>query len=167
MTNKCSICKAPSIISRRYSGEALCDNCFRASVIAAIRTAISRYKMLHRTDRIAVAYSGGKDSTVLLAILVDIQKQFPESEVIAITLQEGNRQDKERQRVLRQVTQQLSVEHVTSSYQDIFSLTLDEIAERAQKTQSPFSLCVLWYTSTTGIKHPCSKNQCGQTSLRT
>ncbi len=141
MTNECSMCKAPSIISRPYSGETLCDNCFQASVMAAIRTAISRFKMLQRTDRIAVAYSGGKDSTVLLATLVDIQKQFPESEVMAITLQEGSRQDKERQRVLRQVTQHLNVEHVTSSYQDIFSLTLDEIADRAQKTQSPLSPC--------------------------
>jgi uncharacterized protein (TIGR00269 family) len=141
MTDECCMCKAPSIISRPYSGEALCEKCFMASVITAIRTAISKYKMLQRTDRIAVGYSGGKDSTVLLAILVDIQKQFSESEVIAITLQEGSKQDQERRRTLRQVTRQLKVEHVTSSYQDIFSLTLDEIAERAQKTQSPLSPC--------------------------
>jgi uncharacterized protein (TIGR00269 family) len=102
---------------------------------------ISKYDMLQRTDRIAVGYSGGKDSTVLLAILVEIQQRFPESEVIAITLEEGNKQDLPRQEVLKQVTSTLNVEHVTTSYQDLFSLTLDDIATRAQTMQSPLSPC--------------------------
>jgi uncharacterized protein (TIGR00269 family) len=103
--------------------------------------AISKYDMLEHTDRIAVGYSGGKDSTVLLVILVEIQQRFPESEVIAITLEEGNKQDLPRQKVLKQVTDTLNIEHVTTSYQDLFSLTLDEIATRAQAMQSPLSPC--------------------------
>jgi uncharacterized protein (TIGR00269 family) len=103
--------------------------------------AISKYQMLQRTDRIAVAYSGGKDSTVLLALLVEIQQRFPKSEIIAITLEEGSKQDKARQDVLQAVTKKLKVEHVTSSYQDLFSLTLDEVATRAQAMRSPLSPC--------------------------
>ena len=141
MTSDCSMCGAASIITRPYSGEVLCESCFRDSVISNVRMAISKYKMLQRTDRIAVGYSGGKDSTVLLAILVEIQQRFPESEVIAITLEEGSKQDKERQDVLRTVAKELDIEHVTSSYQDIFSLTLDEVADRAQAMQSPLSPC--------------------------
>jgi uncharacterized protein (TIGR00269 family) len=112
-------------------------------MMTAVRTAISKYKMLQRTDRIAVAYSGGKDSTVLLSMLLEIQQRFPESEVIAITLQEGSQQDSERQRVLTEVTRQLKVEHVTSTYKDLFSITLDEIAERAQEVESPLSPCAI------------------------
>ena len=141
MTNKCTMCKAESVMSRPYSGEVLCGRCFKDSVINAVRMAISKYNMLERTDRIAVGYSGGKDSTVLLAVLVEIQQRFPESEVIAITLEEGNKQDLARQEVLQQVTNTLKVEHVTASYQDMFSLTLDEIATRAQTMKSPLSPC--------------------------
>ncbi|MFW9832024.1 MAG: ATP-binding protein, partial [Candidatus Thorarchaeota archaeon] len=141
MPKACSMCNATAVISRPYSGEAFCETCFSNSVINAVRVAISKYKMLHRTDRIAVGYSGGKDSTVLLAILVEIQKRFPESEVIAVTLEEGSLQDQERQKILRSVTQELKVELVTSSYPDLFALTLDEVASRAQKLESPLSPC--------------------------
>lgn len=141
MSKVCSICNAPSVILRPYSGEVLCEQCFSDSIVGAVRTAISKFQMLERTDRIAVAYSGGKDSTVLLAILVEIQERFPESEVIAITLQEGSDLDHERQSVLSKVTRRLNVEHVTSSYQDLFSLTLDEIANHALATQSSISPC--------------------------
>ncbi len=141
MTNLCTMCGADPIISRPYSGEVLCKRCFRASVIEDVRTAISKYDMLQRTDRIAVAYSGGKDSTVLMALLVEIQQRFPDSEIIAISIQEGKQQDRERQKVLQQVTQTLNLELVTSSYQELFSLTLDELATRAQAMQSPLSPC--------------------------
>ncbi len=141
MTDDCRKCGAPSVIARPYSGEVLCERCFRESVITKVRTAISKYKMLQRTDRIAVAYSGGKDSTVLLAILVEIQQRFPESEVIAITLEKERKQDLERQNVLEKVTRQLKIEHITSTYQDLFSLTLDEVAMNAQTSQSAFSPC--------------------------
>jgi uncharacterized protein (TIGR00269 family) len=135
------MCKEPSIIFRPYSGEALCEKCFSESLVNAIRAAISKYAMLHHTDRIAVAYSGGKDSLVLLSILLDIQARFPESEIIAITLEEGSQQDRRRRSTLDEVTQRLKVEHVTFSYQDLFSLTLDEIVERATSMQSPLSAC--------------------------
>lgn len=97
--------------------------------------------MLQRIDRIAVAYSGGKDSTILLSTLVEIQQRFPQSEVVAITLQEGSKQDSERREVLAKVTSQLQVEHITSTYKELFSLTLDEIADMARKLDSPLSPC--------------------------
>jgi uncharacterized protein (TIGR00269 family) len=141
MTKVCTMCGNEPIISRPYSGEVLCQRCFRASVIDDVRAAISKFQMLQRTDRIAVAYSGGKDSTVLMAILVEIQQRFPESEIIAITIQEGNKQDKERQKILQKVSKALNLELVTSSYQELFSLTLDELVTRAQAMQSPLSPC--------------------------
>lgn len=141
MTDKCTMCGASPIISRPYSGEILCKTCFRESFTNAVRMAISKFKMLQRTDRIAVAYSGGKDSMVLLAILVEIQQRFPDSEIVAITLDEGIKKNRRRQDVLKAVTASLKVEHVISSYRDLFSLTIDEIAAKTQNTQSALSLC--------------------------
>ena len=135
------MCKEPRIIFRPYSGESLCERCFRESVLNAVRTTISKFDMLHHTDRIAVAYSGGKDSLVLLSILLEIQERFPKSELIAITLEEGSQQDYKRRSTLEQVTRLLKVEHVTSSYQDLFSLTLDEIVDSASNFPSALSPC--------------------------
>lgn len=107
----------------------------------AVREAISKWNMLERTDRIAVALSGGKDSTVLLSILVEIQKKFPDSEVFAITLDEGIAANRERIGILKETTRRLGVEHVVSSYHDLFSLSVDEIAERVHAKPLALSSC--------------------------
>jgi uncharacterized protein (TIGR00269 family) len=129
------------VIHRHHSGEILCEHCFQLSIVDAVREAISKWNMLQRTDRIAVAFSGGKDSTVLLSILLKIQRRFPDSELLAITLDEGIAANRERIAVLAETTRRLGVEHVVSSYRELFSLSVDEVAERAQATRSPLSPC--------------------------
>ena len=45
--------------------------------------------MFTPNDRVAIAVSGGKDSLSLLCILNKIEKKFPKSEIIEITIDEG------------------------------------------------------------------------------
>ena len=99
---QCRQCGRPAVVYRPYSGEILCEQCFQLSIVDAVREAISKWNMLQRTDRIAVAFSGGKDSTVLLSILVEIQQKFPDSEVLAITLDEGIAANRERIAILNE-----------------------------------------------------------------
>lgn len=138
---QCRKCGRPAVIQRPYSGEILCEQCFQLSIVDAVREAISRWNMLQRTDRIAVAFSGGKDSTVLLSILLEIQQKFPDSEILAITLDEGIAANRERVDILAETTRRLGVEHVVSSYQELFSLSVDEIAARVHTAQSALSSC--------------------------
>ncbi|MFX1562828.1 MAG: TIGR00269 family protein [Promethearchaeota archaeon] len=138
---KCMMCGRPAIVGRSYSGEVLCEQCFGQSLIEKTRKAISKWNMLQRTDRIAVALSGGKDSAVLLSILVNIQSRFPESEIIAVTLNEGKAEDSERIKIVTKLTQQLDVDYVVSSYQDLFSVNLDEVVSKAREMNSPLSPC--------------------------
>jgi uncharacterized protein (TIGR00269 family) len=138
---KCKMCGRKAIISRPYSGEILCEQCFCQSIMEKARKAISKWKMLQRTDRIAVAVSGGKDSAVLLSILVEIQSRFPESEIFAVTLNEGKAEDSERIKIVSNLAQQLGVNHIVSSYQELFSVTLDDVVARAREKDSPLSPC--------------------------
>lgn len=138
---QCRKCGRPAVVQRPYSGEILCEHCFQLSIVDAVREAISKWNMLQRTDRIAVALSGGKDSTVLLSILVEIQQKFPDSEVLAITLDEGIAANGERMDILAETTRRLGVEHVVSSYQELFSLGMDEMAECVHATRSTMSSC--------------------------
>jgi uncharacterized protein (TIGR00269 family) len=137
----CTQCKKPAIITRYYSGEVLCENCFRDSIMTKVRKAISKWKMLERTDRIAVAISGGKDSAVLLSVLVNNQQRFPDSEIIAITLDEGKAEDKERKTIVSTLAQQFGVELIFSSYEELFSVNLDDVVNRASKAKSPLAPC--------------------------
>ncbi len=138
---QCSHCGENVSISRPFSGQVLCPSCFQSSILAKVQRAISEWNMIQRTDRIAVAYSGGKDSTALLALLVKIQNQFSDLEVIAITLEEGVSEAQDRSHTLSLTTQLFGVEHVTASYQDFYGVTLDEIHQRAQELNSPLSTC--------------------------
>ncbi len=98
--------------------------------------------MLQRTDQIAVAFSGGKDSLSLLAALVNNQRRFPESKIIAITLEEGIAAAKERMLTVRTVTQLLGVELVVSSYEELYSVTMEDVVERIRETGYPYAPCV-------------------------
>ncbi|MFW9831738.1 MAG: TIGR00269 family protein [Candidatus Thorarchaeota archaeon] len=97
--------------------------------------------MLQSKDRIAVAYSGGKDSTTLLAVLAEIQKRFADLELIAITLEEGVETARDRRHTLSLTTQLLGIEHISTSYQEIYGVTLDEIHKQAKALNSPLSTC--------------------------
>jgi uncharacterized protein (TIGR00269 family) len=98
--------------------------------------------MLQRTDKIAVALSGGKDSVALLAALVKNQRRFPESKIIAVTLDEGIAASRERMGMIKTTAQLLGVELVVSTYQELYSVTMEEIIERIHKTDYPYAPCV-------------------------
>jgi cytoplasmic tRNA 2-thiolation protein 1 len=67
----CSTCASARAVLRRVrSGAHLCKACFFAAFEADVLDTITRYRLFARGERVAVAVSGGKDSTVLAAVLV-------------------------------------------------------------------------------------------------
>lgn len=138
---RCVHCRGPATIIRRYSGEALCEQCFRDLITRKVRDTITEWRMLDGVRRIAVAFSGGKDSTTLLSILVGMREQFPLLEIVAITLDEGIAAARKRKLSGDMTTQLLGVKHVVSSYDKLFSVTLDDVVKRAKAAGSPFSPC--------------------------
>ena len=129
----CTKCKKkPAIFFRKYSGEKLCKKCFLISVENRIKSTISRFKMFKEDDRIAVGVSGGKDSIVLLYVLNKIEEKFPDSELIAITIDEGIKGYREESlKIARKIARSLAVKHVVFSFQDFFDYTLDQIVEKS------------------------------------
>jgi tRNA 2-thiocytidine biosynthesis protein TtcA len=59
-------------------------------LLRKVGEAVSRFKMIHDGDRVAVALSGGKDSLTLLEVLLLLQTRAPvEFSVCAFTVEQG------------------------------------------------------------------------------
>jgi uncharacterized protein (TIGR00269 family) len=84
--------------------------------------------MFARKDRIAIGISGGKDSVALLDILHKIETDFPESELVAITIDEGIENYREEGlHFAKKHVERLDLEHYIYSFEKDFGYGLDEI----------------------------------------
>jgi len=143
----CTLCgRNEAVFGRSYSGENLCGRCFCRTVEDRVRKTISRYEMLGPKDRIMVAVSGGKDSVTLLHILAKIEKAFPDVVLCAGTVDEGIGEYRdEALRIAEGNCRKLGVEHVVTSFKELFGYELDEIVElirgRGESGLTPCSYC--------------------------
>ena len=140
---KCSICEdRRAIYYRLYSGERLCRKCFVKSIEEKTKATISKYEMFEFDDRIAVALSGGKDSTSLLYVLEKIERKFPKSTLVAVTVDEGIKGYRdEALKIAEKNCKKLGVEHRIFSFKELFGYKLDEIVELMKKRGVKLSPC--------------------------
>lgn len=85
----CDHCEGPPVVWQRYAGAHLCERHFRESVERRIRKELARQGEFPPGARIAVAYSGGKDSTVALHAMAEVAAARPDVELVALTIDEG------------------------------------------------------------------------------
>ena len=86
---KCK-CGRRAVFWRKYEGTHLCRHCFIKSVEAKAKRTIRKNLMLQPGDRVAVALSGGKDSSAVLYILNSIIGPRKDMELFAIIVDEGS-----------------------------------------------------------------------------
>jgi len=143
----CTLCKGKeAVFMRPYSGEKLCRRCFCKSIENRVRGTISKYEMLEPKDKIMVAVSGGKDSVTLLHILTTIEKAFPEATLSAVTVDEGIKGYRdEALKVAVKNCRRLGVEHLVTSFKEMYGYQLDEIVGMIRKGEekglTPCSYC--------------------------
>jgi len=142
-SNVCTVCKRREpVYFRPYSGERLCRKCFIESIEDKTRSTISKYEMFEFDDRIAVAVSGGKDSTSLLYVLEKIEREFPKSTLVAVTVDEGIKGYRdEALKIAKKNCEKLGVEHHVVSFKELFGYKLDEIVELMKKREAELSPC--------------------------
>ena len=66
---KCRRCRGAAIIDVRRHNAAFCKECFQHFCEEQVRRAIEHFSMLHQSDRVLVAVSGGKDSLAVWDIM--------------------------------------------------------------------------------------------------
>ncbi len=128
---KCAFCGEQVIYVRQYDKLAVCIKHFNEQMNTRVQRTITKHKMLKREDRIAIGVSGGKDSIALLNILTKIEADFPESEIIAITIDEGITEYREESLIYaKKIVQKLNIEHHIYSFKNDFGYDLDEIISK-------------------------------------
>ena len=134
-TVTCTICKEKeAFFFRPYSGESLCRRCFVKSIKHKVRATIAKHKMLEFSDRIAVGVSGGKDSLSLLHILAKIERNYPKSSLVAVTVDEGIRRYRdEALKIAAESCKKLGIRHHVVSFKELYGYTLEEIIKRLTK----------------------------------
>ncbi|WP_321417136.1 TIGR00269 family protein [uncultured Methanomethylovorans sp.] len=129
MSIKCDKCKHDSIIYQRYSGMHLCKKHFVEDVERKIKLTIRKHYSVKKNETIAVAISGGKDSSVLLYMLHKILGERPDIRLVALSVDEGI--EGYRHNTLEQargLANRLGVEHIVLSFKEEYDRTMDEIA---------------------------------------
>jgi uncharacterized protein (TIGR00269 family) len=124
----CSLCTEPAVIYQRQANRHLCGIHFTADVEQRVADTIAIRKMIVSQDRVAVALSGGKDSTALLLILQRLLPAWRNVHLIAVTVDEGiagYREDTIRS--AEQLTRRLGIEHHSISFTSLFGASLDAL----------------------------------------
>ena len=140
----CTVCKRKeAFFFRPYSGEKLCRKCFAKSIEEKVRITIAKYKMLEFDDRIAVAVSGGKDSVSLLRILAKIERGYPKTSLVAVTVDEGIKGYRdEALKIAAENCKKLGIEHHVVSFKKLYGYRLDQIVKSLkQKGDSGLTPC--------------------------
>ncbi|MDP3563679.1 MAG: TIGR00269 family protein, partial [Methanoregula sp.] len=106
----------------------LCASHLIADVEERAARTIRERELVRPHDRIAVAFSGGKDSTALLVCLSRLLASWDDVSLVAITVDEGiagYRDDTIR--AAERVTKKFGIEHVCVSFTDLVGDNLDTL----------------------------------------
>jgi uncharacterized protein (TIGR00269 family) len=136
----CSRCGAASVYLQRATGRHLCTGHLAEEVEARARKTIADNGIPLAGSRVAVALSGGKDSTVLLAILHGIGQETRDLDIVAVTVDEGIAGYREETlRNAAAMAARFGIPHRTASFADLFGDPLDRLLEGGESRAC--SLC--------------------------
>lgn len=135
----CSLCRERAILSQPYFKRHLCQDHFIEDFERRVAETIEKNGMVEEGERIAVAVSGGKDSTALLFCLHRILAGR-DVEMVAVTVDEGiagYRDDTIK--AARAISEQLGVEQEVVSFREMYGYDLDEMV--VGKKVAPCTYC--------------------------
>jgi uncharacterized protein (TIGR00269 family) len=127
-------CGKRAVYLRRYEGTLLCRECFIRSVESKVKRTIRKHCMVRKRDTVALALSGGKDSTSAAYLIHSVFNSWKDVRLLALTIDEGVEPYRTRNiRKAKKFTGELGMEHHVFSFREEFSKTTDMIARRISR----------------------------------
>lgn len=134
-------CGKNAILKRPKTGDALCKECFFEAFENEIHFTITRAKLFTPGSTVAVAASGGKDSTVLAYVLKLLNEKYGYNlKLVLLSIDEGitGYRDDSLETV-KQNRDDYEMPLKIMSYKDLYGWTMDEIvAEVGRKNNCTF-----------------------------
>ena len=125
---RCSACENPAVIRLRGPDRYLCADHLIKEIAGRVRQTVDAARMVAPGDRIAVAFSGGKDSSALLLLLSDLIPAWDGVTLVAVTVDEGIAGYRaETIAAAEGLARDLGIEHRIVSFSGLFGKDLDAI----------------------------------------
>lgn len=139
---KCSRCGKNAVYEAKYSGEMLCGKHLSLSVERRIKREVrEQVRFRPAGTRIAVAISGGKDSSVTLYALHSIFRDRRDVQLSAFTVDEGIKGYRDSGiENARNLCEKLDIPFSTLSFSEMFDTTMDNVVHESPQV-IPCSRC--------------------------
>ena len=141
-------CGKPGVIFRQYEGRALCRGHFIKSIEDRVKKTIGKEGMIRPGDRIAVALSGGKNSSIALALMKKVVGPRRDMDLFAITVDEGVKgYSRPALEKASKLCRKLGVNQVVVSFREELGKTMDQKARELKRLKSgvrePLTVCAI------------------------
>lgn len=125
-------------MQRPKTGDALCKECFYNAFEMEIHKTITRSKLFKRGDKVAIAASGGKDSTVLAYVMKLLNERYDYGlKLVLLSIDEGITGYREKSlETVRTNRDDYEMELKILSYDELYGWTMDKIVEKIGKTNN-------------------------------
>jgi len=125
----CSKCGEEAVIYREYEGRGLCKEHFTIDISKKVKKTVRKDSLVESGDTIAVGLSGGKDSAVMLKMLVEIFGERPDIEIIGVSVHEGIDEYRDESiSAAQKLCDELGVKLEVGRYSDYYDLKMDDVA---------------------------------------
>lgn len=127
LCNNCN--EARAVLRRPKTLESMCRECFFKALEEEVHQTITSNSLFKRGERVALAASGGKDSTVLVHIVTTLNQRYDYGlELLLLSIDEGisGYRDDSLDTVKRN-EQTYAIPLNVFSYKDLYGWTMDEI----------------------------------------
>lgn len=139
-------CGNKAIYTRRYEGNSYCSTCFKDQFEKRVKRTIREHNLVEKNDVIVVGLSGGKDSSVSLALMKKIFGDRLDVRIIAVSIDEGIEHYRDKSlEVTKSLTKSLGVEHYIVRFKSNLGKSIDDVmtakAAGANKNLNSCTFC--------------------------
>lgn len=125
---KCYSCGNKAVVYRKYEGRAWCKRHFSRQLEKKVKRTIGKGNLIEKNDKICVALSGGKDSSLTLYLLDKIFGERPDIDIVALIIDEGIPDYREESiKIAKELCKKLNIEHRIATFKSKFGKSMDEI----------------------------------------
>ena len=143
MNSTCSLCGNRAVILIREEQIYLCEQHLESRILDYVRAVLEMLASQERSVKIAVAASGGKDSTVCLYVLYLLKEEYS-LDLMAIAVDEGIEGFRDvKLKKLVKLSQSLDLDINIVSFKEFFGATLDDMVKLSLRKGFMYKPCTI------------------------